>query len=101
MKLRGWEKGNPMQALLFFTENQARIPEQPAGKAAAKKKKKKKASHLHVLCYMTLIVRYDSGRFNPDILLKSFVGELISQALPDQARCFLLKSRAQEEMSSY
>lgn len=42
----------------------------------------KDKAYLHVLCYMTLIVRYDSGRFIPDILQKSLQGSSSARCCP-------------------
>lgn len=68
MKLRGWEK-----RILSKQLHSPLLHRKPGSYSctAHRQNGSKDKAHLHVLCYMTLIVRYDSGRFTLDIVLKS------------------------------
>lgn len=68
VKLRGWEK-----RILWKQLHTPLLHGKPGSYscAAHRQSGSKDKAHLHVLCDMTSIVRYDSGRFTPDILPKS------------------------------
>lgn len=78
-KLSGWEKRilrRQIHTLLLH-----RKPGSYSCTAHRQSSSKDKA-YLHVLCYRTLTVRYDSGRFIPDMLQKSLQGSSSARCCP-------------------